>query len=183
MPQHSPLAQSAALSQSVSIMQSYITEFQASPVTMRNSKRRELPKFVKLASWFRFSPNLTLPKRFIPRMAYTKQSRNISAPMFSKPGREMIRVLNSMRKPVSFFTTLKILARRRMRKTEAAPPPPAMKPIRVMATQKKSKQFHRLEKYAAGYMAYSFAAASKVKMIAKNMDRPSSVSVQASLML
>ena len=57
---------------------------------------------------------------------------------------------------------------------------PAMNPTRVMATQKKSKQFHRLEKYASGYMAYSFAPASRVKMTANKMERPSSVPVHVS---
>jgi hypothetical protein len=36
-----------------------------------------------------------------------------------------------------------------------------MKPISVVTTMKKSKQFHRSEKYLVGYMAYSFSAAEQ----------------------
>ena len=56
-----------------------------------------------------------------------------------------------------------------------------MYPMSVVATQKKSKQFQRSEKYAAGYIAYSLAAASPTKITAKKMPRPSSAERKSSL--
>ena len=67
--------------------------------------------------------------------------------MLIRPGTEISSVLNSIRKPLSFRMSLKILARRSTRNTEAAPPPPKAQPRTVMKTQKKSKQFHWSEKY------------------------------------
>ena len=162
-------------------MQSYMMAFHASPVTMRSKIRIEFPKLVKLASSFRFSPNLTLPNRFMPSTAYTKHNRNSNAPMLIKPGNDTMSVLKSISSPLSLRTSRKTRARRSTRSTDAPPPVPAMYPMSVVATQKKSKQFQRSEKYAAGYMAYSLAAASPTKITAKNTPRPSSVVRKSSL--
>ena len=150
LPQHSPMAQSLESSQPLVagvIMQSYMTEFHASPVTIRSSKSNDWPKFLKFACSFRFSPNFTLPNRFIPRMAKTKHNRNRSEPMLIRPGTEINNVLKSIRKPLSLRMSLKILARRSTRNTEAEPLPPKPQPRTVMKTQKKSKQFHLSAKY------------------------------------
>mmetsp|Transcript_2096 Transcript_2096/g.4861 ORF Transcript_2096/g.4861 Transcript_2096/m.4861 type:complete len:245 (-) Transcript_2096:3655-4389(-) len=179
LPQHSPMAQSTWRSHPESTMQSYMTLFHASPVAMRTSRSRAWPKLRKLACSFMCSPYLILPKRCMPRTAYTKHSRNISAPMLSKPGREMMRVLNSMRRPLSLRTSRNTRASRRMRSTLVPPPLPAMNPISVVAMQKKSKQFHRWAKYTVGYMAYSLSTASKTNTAAKKYDTPLSALVRA----
>ena len=56
--------------------------------------------------------------------------------MLTKPGREMTRVLKSMRRPLSLRTSLKIRARRKMRRTLAPPPAFAANPMIEVATQK-----------------------------------------------
>jgi hypothetical protein len=96
-----------------------------------------------------------LPNRFMPSTAYTKHNKKSNAPMLIKPGSEMISVLKSIRSPFSLRTRRKTRAKRSTRSTDAPPPVPAMYPMSVVATQKKSKQFQRSEKYAAGYIAYS----------------------------
>ena len=180
-PQHSPMAQSIESSQSSSTMASYMMAFHASPVTMRSKMSIELPKLRKFACSFKFSPNFTLPKSCIPSTAYTKQSKNRSDPMLTKPGREMTRVLKSMRRPLSLRTSLKIRARRKMRRTLAPPPAFAANPMIEVATQKKSNRFHRFLKYPKTPNPMSLITASAMNTAAQRYDTTSSASVQASV--
>mmetsp|Transcript_3345 Transcript_3345/g.11246 ORF Transcript_3345/g.11246 Transcript_3345/m.11246 type:complete len:247 (-) Transcript_3345:938-1678(-) len=177
LPQHSPISQSTFESQSLVFMQSYMIAFHASPVTVRSNSISDIPKSLKFACSLRCSPNFTFPNMFIPNTPYTNINRNSNPPMFMRLGKLITSVLNNILSPFSVRINRNTRARRNSRNIDAIPPPPMMYPMIVVHTQKKSKQFHRSLKYALGYIAYSFAIASRRKMQKKKYPNPSSTRV------
>mmetsp|Transcript_38137 Transcript_38137/g.82950 ORF Transcript_38137/g.82950 Transcript_38137/m.82950 type:complete len:212 (-) Transcript_38137:1128-1763(-) len=140
-------------------MQSYMIPFHASPVTHRKSVSIAHPKFEKLACrlrnvWFR----LTLPKRFTPRMAYTKNTSNSSAPTLISVGSELSSVSKSVRKASVSLTTRSTRVMRRRRRKEV------FRDIKESTTMIKSAVFQRDRKYSLMPKPSSLNTASAAKI-------------------
>mmetsp|Transcript_16019 Transcript_16019/g.44678 ORF Transcript_16019/g.44678 Transcript_16019/m.44678 type:complete len:251 (-) Transcript_16019:221-973(-) len=160
-------------------MRSCITDGQFSPVSVKKSKKSELPKLSKLMRSLIMPMWSASPRRCTPRTENTTNTTNRMDPTCQRLGSDSLKVRNTIRMPVARLVSLRMRAARNILMTRMSvgsmtrlEPRSCRTVLRrndamEVATMAKSRRFHESPKYSLYPIPMIFRTASMVKMMAK----------------